>query len=400
MRKIIIIELLCCLIAIFSLNAQQTSSYLSQFPIVAWHGVQEDEISVERFQELKDAGFTINFSIYSNLKKVDKALDAAYKAGIGMIVGCPELESNPEETVQHLKKHPATVGYFLRDEPSVSEFTELGKWAERIQSVDSERFCYLNLFPTGDSSLMKRIGAQNYREYISLFAEKVPLPFLSFDHYPVLENYELKPQWYENLEEFSDEAKKVNKNFWAFALSTKHGIYPFPTLASLRLQVYSDLAYGAQGLQYFTYFTPANDAVYDYQLGPIGLDGKRTDVYDLVKDMNLELKLISNIFWGAKVLSVRHTGEKIPIGTKRLTTLPSEVKVLDTHGSGAIVSILENRGKRYLLIVNRSLKDIMQCTFFADSSVKRVLKDGSLVNADKYTPTLNVQPGDILIYLL
>ncbi len=60
---------------------------------------------------------------------------------------------------------------------------------------------------------MKRIGAQNYREYISLFAEKVPLPFLSFDHYPVLENYELKPQWYENLEEFSDEAKKVNKNF-------------------------------------------------------------------------------------------------------------------------------------------------------------------------------------------
>mgnify|MGYP000269152034 CR=1 FL=1 len=38
--------------------------------------------------------------------------------------------------------------------------------------------------------------------------------------------------------------------------------------------------------------------------------------------------------------------------------------------------------------------------FFADSSVKRVLKDGSLVNADKYTPTLNVQPGDILIYLL
>ena len=76
-----------------------------------------------------------------------------------------------------------------------------------------------------------------------------------------------------------------------------------------------------------------------------------------------ELKLISNIFWGAKVLSVRHTGEKIPIGTKRLTTLPSEVKVLDTHGSGAIVSILENRGKRYLLIVNRSLKDIMQCTF-------------------------------------
>jgi hypothetical protein len=44
--------------------------------------------------------------------------------------------------------------------------------------------------------------------------------------------------------------------------------------------------------------------------------------------------------------------------------------------------------------------DTMELTFYADPSVKRVLKDGSLVSAESYTATLLISPGDILIYLL
>ena len=116
--------------------------------------------------------------------------------------------------------------------------------------------------------------------------------------------------------------------------------------------------------------------------------------------MNAEIRSIAGIFLGAKVLSVRHTGSVIPRGTTRLTTLPEKVKVLDTHGYGAIISLLENGGKKYLAIVNRSLMDTMELTFYADPSVKRVLKDGSLVSAESYTATLLISPGDILIYLL
>lgn len=297
-------------------------------------------------------------------------------------------------------EHPAVAGYFLRDEPVVTDFAALGDWAKRIQAVDNRKFCYLNLFPTGGEEHLRFLGVQNYREYITRFNKEVPLPFLSFDHYPVLGDNVLKAEWYENLEDFSDEARKIGKDFWAFALATKHGPYPVPTRASLRLQLYSNLVYGAQGLQYFTYWTPAGDSFYDYQHGPIGLDGKRTEVYDLVKDMNAEIRSIAGIFLGAKVLSVRHTGSVIPRGTTRLTTLPEKVKVLDTHGYGTIISLLENGGKKYLAIVNRSLMDTMELTFYADPSVKRVLKDGSLVSAESYTATLLISPGDILIYLL
>lgn len=381
-------------------QAQDKLNLSAQMPIIAWYGIRANEATVERFKELKEAGFTINFSEYSTMEEVETALDAANKVGIQLIIACPELRKEPEKTVRRFMKHPAVAGYFLRDEPVVADFAALAAWAKRIQAVDNSKFCYLNLFPTGGEEHLKFLGVQNYREYVSRFNKEVPLPFLSFDHYPVLGDNVLKAEWYENLEEFSDEAAKVGKDFWAFALATKHGPYPIPTQASLRLQLYSDLVYGAQGLQYFTYWTPAGDSFYDYQHGPIGLDGKRTEIYDLVKEMNAEIKSIAGIFLGAKILSVRHTGSVIPRGTKRLTNLPEKVKVLDTHGYGAIVSLIENGDKKYLTIVNRNLKDTMELTFYADPSVKRVLKDGSLVQADTYTATLMISPGDILIYLL
>jgi hypothetical protein len=381
-------------------QAQDKLNLSAQMPIIAWYGIRANEATVERFKELKEAGFTINFSEYSTMEEVETALDAANKVGIQLIIACPELRKEPEKTVRRFMKHPAVAGYFLRDEPVVADFAALAAWAKRIQAVDNSKFCYLNLFPTGGEEHLKFLGVQNYREYVSRFNKEVPLPFLSFDHYPVLGDNVLKAEWYENLEEFSDESAKVGKDFWAFALATKHGPYPIPTQASLRLQLYSDLVYGAQGLQYFTYWTPAGDSFYDYQHGPIGLDGKRTEIYDLVKEMNAEIKSIAGIFLGAKILSVRHTGSVIPRGTKRLTNLPEKVKVLDTHGYGAIVSLIENGDKKYLTIVNRNLKDTMELTFYADPSVKRVLKDGSLVQADTYTATLMISPGDILIYLL
>jgi len=38
-----------------------------------------------------------------------------------------------------------------------------------------------------------------------------------------------------------------------------HIVYPQPEMSHLRIQAYTNLAYGAQGLEYFTYQTPVND---------------------------------------------------------------------------------------------------------------------------------------------
>ena len=170
-------------------------------------------------------------------------------------------------------------------------------------------------------------------------------------------------------------------------------------MASLRLQMYSNLAYGAQGLQYFTYWNPGTET-WDFHDAPITLAGKRSSSYDRIREMNRELQARAFVFVRSRVIAVNHLGEKIPDGTKRLEQLPPKVTKLETYNKGAIVSQLEKEGRRYLVIVNRSLSEEMHLTIAFEPGVTRILKDGTKVPADKYMDTLWLTPGECEIFEL
>jgi len=396
MRKL----LLSIMLATWLLNgvyAQKISKQAAQIPTLAWVGVPESETTLERFLELREAGFTHNFSFYSSADAFEKALKIAEQVGIKMILNCPELKKDPEKTVRRFMKSKALAAYYLTDEPGRSAFPELGDWARRIQAVDNQRFCYLNLFP--NYAPTSALGTETYREHVSLFIKEVPLQVLSFDHYPVVgpTSADVRDIWYENLEIFADEAAKVSKPFWAFALTVAHGPYPIPTIPALRMQIYSDLAYGAQGIQYFTYQTPP-DPQWDFNNAPITKEMKRNQVYDMVKLMNQEIKALSPVFLGAKVVSLAHTGKNIPTGTKQLSALPAPIKSVETEGLGAVVSHLKNGNDEYLVVVNRDMVKTMKLTVKSDPQVKKVLKDGKIVPASTYMDTIMVEPGDVQIF--
>ena len=406
MKKIFLLSLLAAGLAGCCNSGQKQAAEQSvwpklqatgEMPILAWHSIPSDCTTLERFREMKETGITHSFTSYPDADAMQRALDTAQAAGVKLIVSCPELEKEPEATVKRFMNHPATAGYFLRDEPNTESFAELGQWAKRIRATDDAHFCYLNLLPTYAS--LEALKADSYRDYVHRFDQEVPLQLLSFDHYPVV-GRTLRPDYYENLEIFSDEARLAGKPFWAFSLATAHDPYPIPDLAQMRLQMFSNLAYGAQGLQYFTYWTPGKNPNWNFHHGPIGLDGKRTDVYDKVTELNREIKALTGVFLGAKVLSVRHTGDTIPQGTTPLAELPASVKKLQTTGTGAVVSELQNGDNRCLVIVNRDFNDRMQLDIELDPSAKRILKDGSIVPASLYSSTLMVEPGDVVIYML
>jgi len=211
------------------------------------------------------------------------------------------------------------------------------------------------------------------------------------------------PLWYENLELFSAEMRRRNKPFWAFALATSHinppiGHYPAPTTGFMKLQQYSNLAYGAQGLQYFTYWTPHFGKPMYFHDGPINGKRKRSPVFDRVREVNRELQARAFVFLGAKVQKTRHTGTEIPPGTKRLDKLPSFVTTLETPDGGAVVSHLINKGTEYLVVVNRELgREItLHATFVP--GVKRIRKDGSAVDVAAYAADFWLESGDTEIF--
>jgi hypothetical protein len=315
------------------------------------------------------------------------------KAGIKMIVYCPELKTATEKTVKRFMNHPAVAGYMMRDEPNTADFPELAVWAKKIRKTDDNHFVYLNLFP--NYATEEQLGSKTYQEHVDQFVKEVPVQFISFDHYPVLGD-SLRANWYENLEIISDAASKAGKPFWAFALSVAHGKYPIATEAQMKLQVFSDLAYGAQGIEYFTYWTPF-DTTWNFNNAPITLDGRRTVVYDRIREVNKEIESLSYVFLGARVISVSHTGI-IPQGTKPLTELPKPFKSLKTEGTGAVVSHLQNGTKSYLVIVNRDFKNPMTLNIECEKNVKKVFRDGTSVPANAYQEKTEVDPGDVAIY--
>ncbi len=406
--KILYTLLLPLLFPAADVIAQQKLVADKEFPIVAWVGVPEAETTVERFRELKESGININFSWYSNIEAVEKALGIARQTGVKLLPSCPELKSHPEETAKRLMKHPALYGYHLRDEPSAADFPQLGEWVKRIASVDKKHPCYINLFPNyaGTAQLFGKDfqpepGKDVFEQHVEQFLKEVPVSFISFDHYPVIENNgvrTLRPQWYKNLEIIAGLAQKHRLPFWAFALTVAHAPYPVPTVGEIRLQQFSNLAYGAQALQYFTYWTPGINPQWDFHHAPIGLDGRRTEIYDRIQLVNREIQALAGVFLGARLLSVSHTGKQVPAGTKRLASLPGPVKVLETGDAGAIVSVLEKDRRRFLVIVNRDFLNPMKLTIMLDPAVQKVQKNGLLVPADVYTHTLEVDPGDVLVY--
>ena len=116
--------------------------------------------------------------------------------------------------------------------------------------------------------------------------------------------------------------------------------------------------------------------------------------------MSAEIQNLSGVFSGAKVIRVRHTGlGRIPQGTIRLTSLPEPVKVFDTQGAPALVSVLEKGENSFFVIVNKDHLHNMKYTIFGDESLSRVLKDGTIVPASAYEPSMELDPGDIAVYM-
>lgn len=386
--------LLLCILLIIEVKGDEKLKVEKRIPVMAWIGPPETESTPARYKEMADAGFTQSFSFIGSLAEMEKAMDAAQAAGIKQYVYCPELAKDPEGVAKKFMNHPAMAGYHLKDEPNAKEFPDLAKWTKRIQAVDNKHWCYINLFPNiaGPGAL----GTNSYQEHVDRFIAEVPTEAISFDHYPIIGN-SFRPEFYENLEIIALASRKAKKPFWAFTLSVAHTPYPTPKLEHLRLQVFSNLAYGAYGIQYFTYWTPPKYDNYVFVNAPIELDGKKSEVYDLAKKMNKEIEGLSGVFMGSEVLALGHTGQ-LPKGTKAYEAI-APIESLKTEGNGAVVSLLSQKDRRFLAIVNRDFLATMPLTvsFNPNAKLASVDKEGKLTLLQGKELKLTVEKGDMIV---
>ncbi len=385
------------------------------FPVLAWGSIPEAYLTAARFAELREAGFTHSLE-HINPPNIPLCLNLAQQVGVKVILNphgvlvSGNLESFLNVVRNHMN-HPAVGGYYISDEPWGKEFNFVKEAVRRVREIDPnpDKWAYINLHPNQMGNDVYA-PATNYRGHVQMFLPIMDI--LSFDHYPITANTagvrSLSSRWYENLEIISDEARKVYKPFSAFAYAgeSKEHNYPASTLEDIRLQVYSNLAYGAQSIQYYAYWGWWNTS----SSSPI-FNGQRTPVYDIVKQVNQEIKDLSGVFLNATVLQVRHyvmnslglttppTGTTSFSFANRPASAQSAITSFSATGTYAlVVSFLQNDNRTYMVVINRNLMGGANATINIGCAphVRRIKKDGT----EEMPPTGNqtLAPCDMWIF--
>lgn len=369
----------------------------AEIPIVAYYGIPLEYSNVNRFKEFKEAGFDVSICFYDDtpVDTLIRILNDAQKSDIRLLISSGWVSVQPHVGIPRIKNHPALYGYFLQDEPWPKDISETTRRYQAMAKEDTKKPTYVNLLPNYGDGMPREIQMPPYKQYLKE-TSTIGLPFISFDFYPIMKSG-IRPSWYSCLEDIRQESLRTGKPFWAFALCTPHVDYPQPTIEMLRLQIYSDLAYGAQAIEYFTYWTPKATEEWDFHDGPINIDGQRTKTYDVVKRMNQELRGLLPLFDKAEVQTVNHM-VKIPEGTTKLQRVPTNIKKLKVVGrQGALISTFKKGGHIYMAVVNKDYQNDMRLHITTRDNVRMINKK---LQETAVKSSYKVVGGDMLLFKL
>ena len=296
-----------------------------------------------------------------------EALDAVQAAGLEAIVSgadthvgdleaqlpAVEVERRVQALVDRVGQHPATFGYYLRDEPSAAVYPGLAAWAAAYAKAAPSALSYINLFPNYASAA--QLGAATYEDYLTTYVATVKPRFISYDHYALMDDGTLREGYFQNLEAVRRVALTAKIPFWNIVLANAHFHYAEPSPAGLRFQLYTTLAYGGRGISYFTYVTPD---VGNYRLAAVDPLGHRTPTWDMLRQVNLQLHKIGPTYLQLTSLNVFHHGQ-VPEGCSDSTSSQLLAKL---DGGDLLVGEFRGAdGREAVLVVN---KDLARSTAF------------------------------------
>ena len=360
--------------------------------------VLTDEEFLEKYQEIADAGFTIAFPGYEKMNDGGaynfKALEAASKVGIKHIIADGTLKNellsarsnveqgikSEEQIVNRVKEiikpyldseySDALCGFMIRDEPSRSLYEDLAFGYKIFKQAAPDLVYYVNLFPViaGGSQLSGTGEAIKYVDYVDDWIEMIEDDYISYDHYPLYKSgsdYSLEPSFLYNMDVMQTAIKKegTDRQLWTFLQSIAFGSRNrgLESKADASFQAYSFLAFGGEGIQWFTYTCPPpNDGATNFGNNAL-LDRnyEKTATYDYVAATNLEIqglmKYYKNFEWQGVILSsVYDDSENFAyLGNSENVMQSTEQLTAFTSTEDAFTGVFEDKdGNEAYILVN------------------------------------------------
>lgn len=348
-------------------RAESATQKADFFPVMAWDGPPNDPAVLRKMHE---CGFTVAGFV------PPAALDNCNAAGLKAVVSDPRVGgydwtkvdpvvavARVAELVAEVRDHPAVFGYYLRDEPTTSFFPGLAIVSAEIKRLHPGAWPYINLFP--NYATAGQLGAPTYDAYLEQFVDVCGPTILSYDHYALMEGGGLRDGYFSNLEAMRRAAQQHQSPFWNIVLAASHFNYREVTPADLRFQAYTTLAYGARGLAWFKYFTPA---VGNFRGGPIDQFGNPTPTWSAMQNVNLQIAKLAPTLLKLSSARVYHFGT-IPAGC----TGPPDTSFVKAIGGPMLVGdFTHDDGTQYVMVVNKDFSSSVVCAPQFRETVKKI----------------------------
>ncbi len=358
MKKFLTIQLLAGLF-LASATFGRNEPTNAVFPLLAWDYVD----NAKTLKAMSDCGVTCVAFIRPNM------LDACQKYNLKALVfdekatgdnyGKPfdaeRAEKNLPALIKKVNKHPAVMGYHLKDEPLATEFPALGRAVEIVKELAPGKWPYINLYPG--------MGA-DYDTYLEQFATVCKPTAYSYDNYPLsMGEGKFSYGFWANIAQVRNAAQKHDLPFWNIILTATHWGYREITQADLRLQMYGSLVYGARGISFYKFMSSSLTILEapdlgNFRDGPLDQFGEKTTMWHWLRNINHQVQNIGPTMLKLHSDDVYHIGGEMPPGNHG----PTETNLVKTMaGEFVIGDFTHEDGTRYVMVVNKSMTASYQC---------------------------------------
>ncbi len=312
-------------------QGNQRNSYdpleLGCLPVGMWVTPPEKFLNDAEYKRMAMSGinFVNGFGYHERSNgNINKALDLCHKYGLKYFVNRSDArktilayDQNKDESVllqfisdaKLFAAHPAYAGELLLDEPGKDLIPTVAEFTSHYEKTYPDKMWHVNLFPTYATIGIK---THSYEDYIDTWLDATNPRYLSYDSYPLLTDGTIIDDYYYNLDLIRSKTLDRKIPFWTFVQTLSIARTPEvpdkkdPNEVDIRWQVWANLAFGAKGIQYFCYWTPASTSE-DFGDALIGLDGKATARYKYVKKLNTDIKKAGEILLHCDAVGVIQT---------------------------------------------------------------------------------------------
>jgi len=313
-------------------------------------------------------------------------------------------ESDISAVVAQLKNLPNKYGYYVKDEPTIDDFSKINVINNFLKKFDSSALNFTCLLPSYGAYKWSD-SAITYDEYVDAYIKYAKPQVLAMDYYlytpsstPNLNTYDL----WKDLGYLRQKSSETGIPYWhVFQAVTNWetcGIENM-TLEKYMVQMNAALAYGAKGVSYFT----GTNAI-------VTENGEKSALYDSLSELNAKVSNIGNLLLDATSTEIYHPrlssdeSNGYNLSNVEESAYISNFNSLSSRNKNTICSVFEGADYDYIVITNKSVTDNANYNISLKNNVNVASFDAAANTIGDTTETNSISgtlaAGDIVVYVI